>query len=115
TPSLHGSLSLTGGRFDDISLVKYRETLDPKSPEIVLFSPTTAAKPYYAELGWISTDTSLSLPGAATAWTPQSPDAELTETTPVVLTWDNGQGLRFTRTIRTDPEYLFTVEQTVEN
>src|SRR4051812_26963069 len=34
TPSLHGSLTLTGGRLDDITLVKYRETLDPKSPEI---------------------------------------------------------------------------------
>src|SRR4051812_40223490 len=49
TPSLHGSFSLTGGRFDDISLVKYHETLDPKSPEIALLSPTMAQKPYYAE------------------------------------------------------------------
>src|ERR1700733_421877 len=39
TPSLDGSLLLKGARFDDLRLKKYRETINPKSPEIVLFSP----------------------------------------------------------------------------
>jgi YidC/Oxa1 family membrane protein insertase len=115
TAHVKGSLTLTGGRFDDISLVKYRETLDPKSPDIVLLSPTSSAKPYYAEFGWLSSDQGLALPSATTQWTPENPDAVLTENTPVVLTWDNGQGLKFTRTIHIDDEYLFTIEQTVEN
>jgi len=115
TPHLHGSLSLTGARFDDITLIQYRETPDPASPEIVLLSPQTAPKPYYTELGWIGADPGVKLPGANAVWTPADPNAELTETTPVVLTWDNGEGLRFTRTIRADKDYLFTVEQTVEN
>src|SRR5689334_209001 len=32
TPSLTGSISLKGGRIDDVSLKNYRETIDPKSP-----------------------------------------------------------------------------------
>ena len=82
---------------------------------MVLFSPTVAAKPYYAEIGWLASEQGVALPTPSTQWTAQNPDAVLTETTPVVLTWDNGQGLKFVRTIRADDQYLFTVEQTVEN
>ncbi len=115
TPSLDGSLTLTGGRIDDITLVKYRETLDPKSPEITLLSPTVSAKPYYSELGWITNDSSIAVPSPTTEWTAENPDGGLTETTPVVLTWNNGQGLTFKRAISIDRDYLFTIIQTVEN
>ena len=40
TPSIKGSIALKGGRIDDLALVKYRETVDPKSPPIVLLSPS---------------------------------------------------------------------------
>ncbi|MDX2144913.1 MAG: membrane protein insertase YidC [Rhodospirillaceae bacterium] len=115
TPHIKGSLSLTGSRFDDITLLKYRETIDPKSPPIDLLSPASAAKPYYVELGWLSGDAALALPSATTTWTPRDPDASLTDTQPVVLTWDNGAGLRFTKTIRADKDYMFSIEQSVEN
>src|SRR5690349_12053992 len=39
TPTLAGSINLTGGRFDDLRLKNYHETPDPKSPEIELLSP----------------------------------------------------------------------------
>jgi YidC/Oxa1 family membrane protein insertase len=39
----------------------------------------------------------------------------LSEGNPVTLTWDNGQGLKFSRKIEVSDEYLFTVTQTVEN
>ena len=54
TPSLQGSIALKGGRIDDLVLVKYRETVDPKSPNVVLFSPSGAPQPYYAEYGWVA-------------------------------------------------------------
>jgi len=114
TPFLEGSISLTGARFDDITLVGYRETIDPASPPITLLAPAGSAHPYYIELGWITSDTGVALPTPTTKWT-AAPDAELTEAKPLVLTWDNGQGLVFTRTIRADREYLFTIEQTVTN
>ena len=39
TPRLNGSIDLVGARLDDLTLVKYRETTDPESPEIVLLAP----------------------------------------------------------------------------
>ena len=115
TPHIKGSLSLIGSRFDDVTLTKYRETIDPTSPPIDLLSPMTATKPYFVEMGWLSADTNLRLPNATTLWTAQESGKALTESTPTVLTWDNGAGLRFTKTISADKDYMFIVEQTVEN
>ena len=115
TPFVQGSLALTGSRFDDITLMQYREALEPASPPIVLLAPAGTPNPYYAEMGWIASDTTTALPGPTTEWTAANPDAALTETAPLVLTWDNGQGLVFTRTIRADRKYLFTIEQSVAN
>src|SRR5689334_25432446 len=53
TPRISGSISLQGARIDDLLLEKFRETVDPKSPPIVLFSPSRTAHPYYAEFGWV--------------------------------------------------------------
>src|SRR4051812_11368286 len=47
TPTLGGSINLTGGRFDDLLLRQYRETPDPRSPEIELLSPASAEHPYF--------------------------------------------------------------------
>jgi YidC/Oxa1 family membrane protein insertase len=114
TPSLHGSISLTGARLDDLTLVKYRETIDPASPEIKLLSPAGSPHPYYAEFGWTpAPDSNINLPNASTVWATN--DNQLTPEQPLKLTWDNGAGLIFHRTISIDENYLFTVEQMVEN
>ena len=120
TPDLTGSISLVGGRLDDLSLKKYKETLAEDSPLVRLLSPVGgaagAAHPYYTVYGWSPAgglDPAL-VPGPKTVWT--APEgAELTPATPVTLTWDNGQGLTFTRTISVDDNYLFTVTQGVQN
>ncbi|MBF0561902.1 MAG: membrane protein insertase YidC [Alphaproteobacteria bacterium] len=113
TPGLHGTLSLTGGRIDDLALVKYHETIDPSSPEIKLLSPFGSANPYYAEFGWVPTVANVTLPGADTLW--HADRTELTPSNPVTLTWDNGANLRFVRTIAVDENYMFTITQRVEN
>lgn len=115
TPSVTGSINLRGGRIDDVSLVKYRETVDPKSPAIILLSPSGAPDAYYAEFGWIpAIGSNVKVPDGGTVWQQQGSGA-LTATTPVVLTWDNGAGLIFRRTISVDPNYLFTIRDEVDN
>ncbi len=114
TDNLTGTINLTGARIDDLHLSKYRETLDKNSPTIVLLSPSGSTKPYYAEFGWVDGGSKASLPNSKTEWTAPV-GATLTPKTPLVLTWDNGAGLTFTRTISVDNDYLFTVEQTVKN
>jgi len=114
TPSLHGSIALTGARIDDLTLVKYRETPDPNSPEITLLSPAGAVQPYWAEFGFVPTDRAVRVPGSETVWNADS-SGSLTPDHPVVLSWDNGEGLRFVRTFTLDENYLFQVTQRVEN
>ncbi len=112
---LQGSISLKGGRVDDVSLVKFRETVDPNSPPIVLLSPSGAPEPFYAQSGWFApAGTSVKLPNDETLWTQQG-SGPLTVTHPVTLTWDNGEGLLFRRTISVDDKYLFTVKDEVTN
>ena len=115
TPSLKGSIALQGGRIDDIVLVKYREKADTTSPQIVLLSPLGAPEPYYAELSWLAPQGSpLKVPASDTDWRVES-GATLTPATPVVLVWDNGQGLVFRRKYSVDNGYLLTFVDTVEN
>jgi YidC/Oxa1 family membrane protein insertase len=114
TPRLHGSIVLVGARIDDLTLATYHETVDPKSPEVVLLSPPGTASPYLAEFGWVAaTPGQVKVPGPATLW--KASDGPLTPSNPMTLTWDNGQGLIFTRTISIDPYYMFTVRDTVQN
>jgi YidC/Oxa1 family membrane protein insertase len=113
TPRLHGSIDLLGGRLDDLTLATYHETVDPKSPEVVLLSPLGTENPYLAEFGWVATTPDVKLPGPQTRWA--ASDAPLTPTSPVTLTWDNGQGLLFTRTVSVDQDYMFTVQDSVRN
>ena len=113
TGKLHGSISLQGARLDDLTLPHYRETIDPASPEIVLLSPTGAPNPYYADFGWVPADPTVKVPGPDTLWS--SDAASLEVGGKAVLTWDNGDGLRFVRSIAIDENYMFQVEQRVEN
>jgi YidC/Oxa1 family membrane protein insertase len=115
TKSVQGSLALTGARLDDLTLVGYHEEPNPNSPEITLLSPANAPNPYFAEFGWFSTEAGVKVPGPETIWTPANPKAELTDDHPVVLSWDNGEGLRFVRTVAVDDRFMFTVAQRVEN
>jgi YidC/Oxa1 family membrane protein insertase len=115
TPRLSGSIALTGGRIDDLSLVQYRQTTDPKSPAIELLSPLGSPQPFYAEFGWVDgSSVNLKVPTSETVWRQQGSD-ELGVGRPVTLVWQNGQGLEFRRTISVDDKYLFSVHDEVAN
>jgi len=115
TPSLKGSISLKGGRIDDVVLAKYRETVDPKTPNVVLLSPSGAPHPYYAEYGWSAgAGVTQPMPGRETVWQVEK-GGQLTPTSPLTIKWDNSHGLVFRRTISVDTDYLFKVLDEVEN
>ncbi len=48
TAELGGSITLYGGRLDDLKLKSYRETLDEDSDLVTLLSPIGQDHPYYA-------------------------------------------------------------------
>jgi YidC/Oxa1 family membrane protein insertase len=115
TPRLIGSISLKGARIDDLSLVQFRETVDPASPAIVLFSPSGTAEPYYAEFGWVpASGSTAKIPDQNTVWQ-QEGSGNLAPNNPVTLKYDNGDGLTFRRTIAIDDRYLFSIKDDVTN
>ena len=115
TGSLQGSIALKGGRIDDLALVKFRETTDPKSPPIILLSPSGGPDPFYAEFGWTNAaGANVKVPASDTVWSQQGSGA-LDVGHPVTLTWDNGAGLEFRRTVAVDDKYLFTIKDEVVN
>ena len=111
---ISGSIRLKGARFDEILLNKYKLTLDADSPDVELFSPAKTQNSYYADYGWLSTDKTLILPNKNTLWAVDG-NQELTQDSPVILTWNNGQGVKFSYIISLDDNYLFDIKQTVEN
>ena len=113
TPMVDGSIALKGARLDDLRLKAYHETPDPKSPEIVLLAPKSTDYPYYAEFGWVGGG-KINVPNDQTVWRQISGDA-LSPGHPVTLSWDNGQGLIFTRIVSIDDKYMFSVEDGVAN
>ena len=115
TPTVDGSIRLTGGTFDDLRLKNYRRTADPRSDEIVLLAPQSTDYPFYAEIGWqAKAGSNVKVPDRQSVWTPVSGDV-LSPRKPVQLSWDNGQGLVFLRTISVDDRYMFTIGDEVRN
>ena len=110
--NLHGSISLVGARFDDITLAKYFEKIDKKD-EVILFAPADSKERYFTDFGWISSDSSLDLPKPNTVW--KSSDKKLTKENPVTLSWRNNLGIEFLIHIKLDENYMFSIEQEVKN
>jgi YidC/Oxa1 family membrane protein insertase len=111
TPRLQGSINLKGARIDDLTLTTYRETIKKDSPPIRLLSPAGTKDAYFAGFGW--SGEGLILPGPDTVWTASG--NVLAPDKPVTLSWTNGDGQRFDIKLAVDPNFMFTVEQSVSN
>jgi YidC/Oxa1 family membrane protein insertase len=109
TPRLKGSINLTGARFDDLVLPGYRQTKDESSPPVRLFSPSRTADAQFAQFGWVGA----AAPASDAVWTADR--ATLTTATPVTLSHTAANGLIFRQKISIDADFLFSVEQSVEN
>ncbi len=116
TDKLSGSISLLGGRIDDLSLKTYKETLQPGSPTVRLLSPVGQDRAFYALFGWVPGGTLgyEDVPGANSEWKLVK-GATLSSGQPITLGWENGKGLKFTREVAVDEDYMFTVTDSVEN
>ncbi len=111
---INGSINLTGARIDDIILKKYLTDLSPDSDNVKLLSPKGSENSYFAEYGWVADNNNkIELPNASTIW--KSNRSTISPSQPAVLTWDNGNGIIFKKTISLDEEYMFNIEQTIIN
>ncbi|MDP5085701.1 MAG: membrane protein insertase YidC [Yoonia sp.] len=116
TGEFRGSLSLLGGRIDDLALTNYRETVDEESAIVRLLRPVGERGAYFASFGWTATEgiDAAAVPGPDTLWSLES-GSTLTPTSPVTIVWDNGAGQVFRTEISVDDAFMFTFDQSVEN
>ena len=116
TDRISGSISLAGGRIDDLRLKDYRETIDADSDIVTMLAPVGSPDAYYALHGW-APGTGLdadAVPTPNTIW--QLVDGDVLGTdSPITLAWDNGAGQVFRRTISVDDDYMFNITQSVTN
>ncbi|MBS0476950.1 MAG: membrane protein insertase YidC, partial [Proteobacteria bacterium] len=112
-PGLSGSLNLTGGVVDDLTLNHHTAAIAKDSGPQRIFSPAGTPAQQYAQFGFLGA-AGVNAPNAGTVWTaPQG--AKLTPQTPVTLTWNNGAGQTYSLTYAIDDAYMITVRQAVAN
>ncbi len=110
--NLHGSISLKGARFDDLTLAKYFTAIDKKE-EVTLLAPAESRERYFADFGWISSESGLELPQPTTIW--KSDNKKLTPQNPITLSWKNKNNVEFLIHITLDENFMFGVSQSVKN
>ena len=111
TARLSGSLSLKGGKIDNLKLLDYFEKQEENSKNIELFQYEN--ENYYAVYGWSSRDQE-NVPNPNTVWNLAKGNM-LTTDTPVTLQWTSPKGIIFEREISIDEDFLFTIKQRVFN
>lgn len=114
TPSLTGSINLTGARIDDLMLKDYRVTVEKDSPIIDLLNPAALPTGYFAEIGYTGGATPQDFPGPDAVWSVNGQPV-LTPDNPVTLTYESPSGIVFTRTVSVDSDYMFTFTDTIAN
>jgi len=113
SPTVAGSINPKGAILDDLILKGYKQTVDPKSPNIELLSPEGTENAYNIQFDWVSQDKDVILPDNNTVW--KASGTEMSPDKPVTFTWNNDHSLQFEKTFAVDKDYLFTVTQKVTN
>jgi YidC/Oxa1 family membrane protein insertase len=113
TPRLKGSINLNGARIDDISLVNYKETIDPKSKNIVYLSPEGSPEAYFADRHYITGQgATVAVFGKDKLWAQFG--GKLTPQTPVNLVYTEN-GITITRTLSVDDGFMITYKDVIQN
>lgn len=109
TPVLRGSINLTGARIDDLTLVRYDETVAKGSPKVVLLAPSGTRAAAFAGFGFTGTGA----PPADAKWAASG--TVLGVGKPVVLSYTAPGGAEYQIALSVADDYLFRVEQRVVN
>ena len=110
-PALSGSINPVGARIDDVTLNRHTESEEQDSGPVRLFSPDGTPAQSFAQFGWVGEG--VTTPTPETVW--NTTGGELTPETPVMLSWNNGEGQLFQIELSVDGNYMVSAAQSVSN
>ena len=108
-----GSISLEGGLIDDISFKNHKQKVEG-SKNIEFLNPAQTENGFYAESGWASIGNKIKVPTKSSKWKVEG-NKVLTDKSPVLLKWNNNEGVIFKKKIELDEKYLFKISQEIQN
>ncbi len=108
-----GSISLEGGLIDDISFKNHKQKVEG-SKNIEFLNPAQTENGFYAESGWASIGNKIKVPTKNSKWKVEG-NKVLTDKSPVILRWNNNEGVIFKKKIELDEKYLFKISQEIQN
>ena len=111
--SVIGSINLKGALIDDISFKKHKQKVED-GKNIIFLNPSDTENGFYIETGWTSIGNKIKVPTKETEWTVKGNNI-LSDSSPIVLQWDNKEGVTFEKRIELDDKYLFRISQQVKN
>ena len=111
--SIIGSMSLEGGLIDDISFKKHKQNLE-NNLNVEFLHPSQTEDGFYIETGWTSIGNKIKVPSKKSVWKVDG-NKVLGNSSPVILKWNNGNGITFKKIIELDNKYLFKITQEVQN
>ncbi len=111
--SIIGSMSLEGGLIDDISFKKHKQNLK-NNLNVEFLNPAQTEDGFYIETGWTSVGNKIKVPSKKSIWKVKG-NKILNNNEPIILEWDNNQGIVFKKKIELDEKYLFRITQEIQN
>jgi YidC/Oxa1 family membrane protein insertase len=108
-----GSISLIGGLIDDISFKNHKQKVDDNK-NIEFLNPSQSENGFYVESGWASIGNNIKVPTKDSKWSVEG-NQTLTDQSPIIIKWDNKEGVIFKRKIELDKKYLFKISQEILN
>ncbi len=109
---ISGSINLYGATLDDLKLKDYRKTINEGSNNIALLKKENSKAPFYVRNNWASQN-NIDLPNKETLWTSEKKQYKTGET--ISIYWENSDGIKFTRNFTVDNNFIFKVEDVIEN
>ena len=103
--SIVGSINLKGAQIDDISFKNHKQKVEGDK-NIIFLNPAETENGFYIETGWTSVGNKIKIPTKESVWSVKGNNI-LSDNSPVVLQWNNGEGIIFEKKIELDNKYLF--------
>ena len=111
--SVVGSINLKGALIDDISFKKHKQKVED-GKNIIFLNPSDTENGFYIETGWTSIGNEIKVPTKDSEWKVIGNNL-LSDKSPVILQWNNKEGVTFEKRIELDEKYLFKISQQVKN